>query len=75
MYLVGARITSGEGAIWGVHLLARCEVQGISGMRQSYSVGDSNDAAFCCHFCSNLLLLLEIIALDFSLRSLYQFAV
>jgi len=46
-----------EGTILG-HLGAspgHCEVQGIAGVRQSYSVGGSSDAAVRCQYSSNLL--------------------
>ena len=32
---------------------AHCEVQGISDVSQSYSVGGSSDAAFRCQYCSD----------------------
>jgi len=37
--------------------LAGCEVQGIAGVRQSYAIGGSNDAACRCQYCSNLSVL------------------
>jgi len=37
------------------HLLAYCEVYGISGIGHGYSAGGSIDAAFRCQYCSNLL--------------------
>ena len=43
-------------AILGI-FLAGCGVQGIAGVRQSYAIGGSNDAACRCRYCSNLSVL------------------
>jgi len=42
-----------------------CEIQGLFGVRRSYSVGGSSDAAFRCQYCNgNLLILTATIAVQ-----------
>ena len=53
MYYVEAWISMGKKEIQG-HPRAHCEISGV----QVYLIGGSSDAAFPCHFCNNLLLLL-----------------
>jgi len=51
--IVGGSRSPAEGKFFSggrEHRLAHCEVYGISGVRQSYSVGGSSDAAFRCHY-------------------------
>jgi len=41
--------------LFGRHVRTHCEVQGISVVSQSYSLGGNSDAAVRCQYCSNLL--------------------
>ena len=50
----GSRSPTGRGSL-PRHLRAHCEVQGIFGVSQSYSIVGSSDAVFRCQYCSNLI--------------------
>jgi len=51
---LNGRVCVCVGVVLQGHLLAHCQVHGISDVSESYSLGGSSDAAFCCQYCGSL---------------------